>query len=152
MPWLPDENFNKKPNSAKKRPEKGQTDCLKARKKPNCICSVAIPLKQRNISITRISNNFLRHQDEVFLGLVLELITDASLTFHDLWDCTLWVHWCHSLHTNPSAASCTQTKVISHTLLYLRPESCKSPSTFSRSLSHFYHGDADLSASVEPGY
>jgi len=32
-PWLPDENFNKKPNNAKKRPEKGQTDCLKANKK-----------------------------------------------------------------------------------------------------------------------
>jgi len=30
---LADENFNKKPNNAKKRPEKGQTDCLKARKK-----------------------------------------------------------------------------------------------------------------------
>jgi len=24
---LPDENFNKMPNNAKKRPEKGQTDC-----------------------------------------------------------------------------------------------------------------------------
>jgi len=32
LPGLPDENFNKKPNNAK-RPEKGQTDCLKARKK-----------------------------------------------------------------------------------------------------------------------
>jgi len=30
---LPDENLNKKPNSAKKRPEKGRTDYLKARKK-----------------------------------------------------------------------------------------------------------------------
>jgi len=30
---LPDENFNKKPNGTKKRQEKGQTDCLKARKK-----------------------------------------------------------------------------------------------------------------------
>jgi len=30
---LPDENFNKKPNNAKKRPEKIQSDCLKARKK-----------------------------------------------------------------------------------------------------------------------
>jgi len=32
---LPDENLNKKPNNAKKKPEKGQTDRLKARKKPN---------------------------------------------------------------------------------------------------------------------
>jgi len=30
---LPDEYFNKKPNSAKKRPEKGQSDCLKTGKK-----------------------------------------------------------------------------------------------------------------------
>jgi len=29
---LPDENFNKKPNNAKQRPEKSQTGCLKARK------------------------------------------------------------------------------------------------------------------------
>jgi len=31
LPGLPDETFNKKPNSTKKRLEKGQTDCLKAR-------------------------------------------------------------------------------------------------------------------------
>jgi len=30
---LPDENFDKKPNSAEKKPEKGQTDYFKARKK-----------------------------------------------------------------------------------------------------------------------
>jgi len=44
---LPDEIFNEKPNNAKKRPEKGRTDCLKARKKPNFICSVAIPMSQK---------------------------------------------------------------------------------------------------------
>jgi len=46
---LPDENFNKKPNSAKKRSEKGQTDGLKARKKSNFICGIAILLSQRNL-------------------------------------------------------------------------------------------------------
>jgi len=35
QPRLPDENFYKKPNNAKKRPEKGQTDCSKARKNQN---------------------------------------------------------------------------------------------------------------------
>jgi len=30
---LPDENFNKNPNNAKKRPKKGQTCCLKAKKR-----------------------------------------------------------------------------------------------------------------------
>jgi len=30
---LPGENFNKKPNNPEKRPKKGQTDCLKARKR-----------------------------------------------------------------------------------------------------------------------
>jgi len=42
-----DENFNKKPNNAKKTPEKGQTTCLKARKKPHFICGIAIPLSQK---------------------------------------------------------------------------------------------------------
>jgi len=44
---LPDENFNKKPNIAKKRPEKGQTDCLKARKKPIFVFDIALPLLQK---------------------------------------------------------------------------------------------------------
>jgi len=44
---LPDENVNKKPNTAKKRPEKGQTDCLKARKK-HCISGITMPLPQEN--------------------------------------------------------------------------------------------------------
>jgi len=48
-PGLPDENFNKKSNNPKKRPEKGQTYCSKARKKPNFICGIAIPLSQRKI-------------------------------------------------------------------------------------------------------
>jgi len=39
-PGMPHENINKKPNNAKK----GQTDCLKARKKPNFICGISIPL------------------------------------------------------------------------------------------------------------
>jgi len=46
---LPEENFNKKPNNAKKRSKKGQTHCSKARKKPNLFCGIAIPLSQKNI-------------------------------------------------------------------------------------------------------
>jgi len=57
------------------------------------------------------------------LGIVLEFITDASLTFHGLWDCTLWLQWCHSLHTDPATAFCTHAKVISHSVLFLRLES-----------------------------
>jgi len=53
------------------------------------------------------------------LGIVLELITDASLTFHGLWDCTLCVQRCHNVHTDPSAAFCTQTEVISYLFVYL---------------------------------
>jgi len=37
---LPDKNFNKKP-------EKGQTDCLNTRKKPNFICGIAMPLSRK---------------------------------------------------------------------------------------------------------
>ena len=40
---MPDENFNKKPNNA----EKGHTDHLKDRKKPNFSCGIAIPLSQK---------------------------------------------------------------------------------------------------------
>ena len=46
QPRLPDENLNKKPNNAEKRPEKGQTECLKARKNPNFICGIAIAFKK----------------------------------------------------------------------------------------------------------
>jgi len=35
------------------------------------------------------------------LGLVLELISDASLNIHGLSYCTLWFQWCHSLITDP---------------------------------------------------
>jgi len=48
---LPDDNCNKKPNNAKKRPERGQAHCLKARKKPNFICGIAIPLKQNTCPV-----------------------------------------------------------------------------------------------------
>jgi len=41
-----DANFNKKPNSAKKRPEKSQTDCLKASKKPNFVALLFICHKE----------------------------------------------------------------------------------------------------------
>jgi len=37
---LPDEKFNKKPNCAKKRPEKGQTDCLIGQKKSQTLFAV----------------------------------------------------------------------------------------------------------------
>ena len=53
-PGLPDENFNKTPNSAK-RPEIRQTDCLKTRSKRNFVCGSDILLSQRKIPITRIS-------------------------------------------------------------------------------------------------
>jgi len=51
-------NFNEKKNNAKKRPKKGQTDCLKARKKPNFICGIAIPLSQKHLNYKNIKKNF----------------------------------------------------------------------------------------------
>ena len=53
---------------------------------------------------------------------MLELITDASPTFHGLWNCTRLVQWSHSLYTDSSAVFCTHTKVTSYSLLYSRPE------------------------------
>jgi len=59
---FPDKNFNKKPNSANMRPEKGQTDCLKARKKPNFICGIAILLSQKIYELQEYQKNFLQNQ------------------------------------------------------------------------------------------
>jgi len=78
---LPDVSFNKKPNSAKKRPGKGQTECLNARRKHNFVCGIATPLYQKYSNHKNIIKNFLRHLDYVLLGLVLELITDAFSDF-----------------------------------------------------------------------
>jgi len=66
---LPDENFNKKPNNAEKRPEKGQTDCLKARKKTNFICCIANPLSQKLLLYKNIKKNFSEIKIKSFLAL-----------------------------------------------------------------------------------
>jgi len=44
----------------------------------------------------------------------------SSLTFNGLWNCTLRVKWCHSLHTDPSAAFCTKVSPI-HSCTYDQP-------------------------------
>jgi len=54
---LPDENFNKKPNSVKK----GQTNYLKARKKSNFVCGIAIHLSQKYSNCKNITGNVLRN-------------------------------------------------------------------------------------------
>jgi len=41
-----------------KRPEKGQTDWLKARKKPNFICVIAIPLSQKTSKLQAYQRKF----------------------------------------------------------------------------------------------
>jgi len=46
-PRLPDENFNKKQNNAEKRPEKGQIDCLKARKSQTLFAVSPLPVACR---------------------------------------------------------------------------------------------------------
>jgi len=52
---LPDENFNKKPNSAK-----SHTDCLKGRKQPNCICGILMIPSQKKINYKNIKKNYLK--------------------------------------------------------------------------------------------
>jgi len=54
-------NFNKKLNNDKKMPEKGQNDCLKAKKKPNFICGIAIPLSQKTSKLQEYQKLFLRN-------------------------------------------------------------------------------------------
>jgi len=59
---FPDENFDKKPNSALKRSEKGQTGYLKARKKPNFACGTACLLSfATKQSYKYITRNFLQN-------------------------------------------------------------------------------------------
>jgi len=60
---LRDENLRKKPNSAKTRPEKGQTEYFKPRKKPNFVRGTAIPLSQQNIFKYKNNCNFFRNLD-----------------------------------------------------------------------------------------
>ena len=103
----------------------------------------------KKIWITRISLEFFSKFEYVLSGFVLEPITDASLNFHDLWYCTLWLQWCHSLHTDPSGAFCTKFSPI-HSCTY--DQNHKDPSTSSTSLSRIYRRDSDLSASVELAY
>jgi len=66
---LPEENFNKNPNDAKKMPEKSQTNCLKARKKPNFIRGIAIPLSQKHINYKHIKNFFFEIKVKSCLAL-----------------------------------------------------------------------------------
>jgi len=56
---LPGENFNKKPNNAKKRAAKGQTDCLKARKKAK------LYLRYCHCFVTKISK-LQEYQKKIF--------------------------------------------------------------------------------------
>ena len=57
---LPDENFNKKPNSAKKRPENGQTDCLKARKKPNYLRNYHAFVTKKYLNYKNYKKNYFK--------------------------------------------------------------------------------------------
>ena len=117
---LPAENFNKKPNSAEKRP--GKAKPIISRPEKDQILFVALQFLC-HIGTPKLQEYHYKYYSKFGLslaGLVLELITDVSLTFHGLRDCTLWVQWCHSLHTDPLTAFCTHTKVISHSLLYLQ--------------------------------
>ena len=47
----------------------------------------------------------------------------VTLSLYNSGLCSVWVQWCHSLQTDPSAPFCTHAKIISDSLLYLRPES-----------------------------
>ena len=70
---LPNKKLNIKPNNAKKRPEKDQTDCLKASKSQTLrYCYTFVTKKHLNYK--KMIRNFLRNSDSVLLRFVLELI------------------------------------------------------------------------------
>jgi len=68
-PGLPDDNFNKKPNNAKKRPEQDQSDCLKSRKKPIFICGIAIVLSQKISKLREYQKHFFKIKFKSCLAL-----------------------------------------------------------------------------------
>jgi len=43
-----------------KRPEKGQNDCLKARKRPNCICGITMLLPQKTFKSQEYQKSYLK--------------------------------------------------------------------------------------------
>jgi len=75
------ENFTKKPNSAKKARERPNRS-IKSRKKPKFVCGVAILLSQTHLKYTNLTKKFLQNRNYVFLGLVMEFISDAFLALY----------------------------------------------------------------------
>jgi len=56
---LSDENFNKKPNSAKKSSEKGPKRLIKTRKKPNFIYGIVIPCHRETYELQEYQKKFV---------------------------------------------------------------------------------------------
>ena len=125
------------------RGQKNANRLFKGQKKAKlCLWYCYFFVTKKHTHYKNLIRNFLQNWDYVLLGLVLKLITDASLTFLGLWDYTFWVQWCHSLHTDSSAGFCPMRKLSPiHSCTY--DQNHKSRSTFSRLLSHFYREDAE---------
>jgi len=56
---LPDENFNKMPNNAIKRPEKGQTDCLRPEKSQTLFAVLPCLCRKKHLNYKHIKIFFL---------------------------------------------------------------------------------------------
>jgi len=105
-PGLPDENFNKKPNNAKKGLEKGQTDCLKARKNA-CLRYCHSLVTKKHLNYKNIIRNFLRNWKWVCTGAHYRYFSDFSwfVRFHTsgtmmpkfaYWSNGSFLHTCES--------------------------------------------------------
>jgi len=75
---LPDENVNEKPNTAKKRPEKGQTDCLKAGKKQTVFLVLPCLCHKKTFKLQQCQKNYLK------------------LKLNLAWQCIGAHYWCFS--------------------------------------------------------
>jgi len=110
---LPGENFNKKPNNAKKRAAKGQTDCLKARKKAK------LYLRYCHCFVTKISKLQEYQKKSSKLRLNLAWHCTGALIFFDF-------SWFVNLHSLGKMISRFAYRFIgtflheslSHSLLY----------------------------------
>ena len=97
----------------------GQSDWLKARKKPSFIYGIVIPCHRETYELQEYQKKFV---SKLRVSLFWHCTEAHYWCFSDFsWFVTVrlhtWVQWCHSLHTDPPEPFCTYATVISITLV-----------------------------------
>jgi len=107
---LPDESFNKKPNSAIKGQKKAKW-LFKGRWKSQTMFVTLLFRCHKETS--KLQEYYWTFFSQLRLSLACHCTVAHYWCSDDisLWDYTLWVQWCHRWHGGPSATFCTHTKV-----------------------------------------